>query len=187
MHPHRAIGLVPTTGRGSLPFALLDGEPLVALASWALEEAGVELVEYHVDLARLDDRRRPLVVHDPLCPMTPVEFLKQALTTAVTDDVVVVGVQPVTDTIKTVVDGVVGDTVDREGLWLLASPVVLPASLVETLPAWPDTDDAVALVTDLRRRATVRFLEAPVLARRVEDESAVVLLEALAAQAARSA
>lgn len=181
------MGIVPTTGRASLPFTLLDGEPLVALASWALEEAGVELVEYHVDLARLADRQRPLVVHDPLCPLTPVEFLQQALAIAVSDDVVVVGVQPVTDTIKTVADGVVGDTVDRDGLWVVVSPVVLPASLVETLDAWPDTDDLAALVTRLRGSGPVRFLEAPVLARRVEDGSAVVLLEALAAQAARSA
>lgn len=181
------MGLVPTTGRASLPFTLLDGEPLVALASWALEEAGVELVEYHVDLARLSDRHRPLVVHDPLCPLTPVEFLQQALAIAVTDDVVVVGVQPVTDTIKTVAHGVVGDTVDRDGLWTVVSPVVLPASVVETLDAWPDTDDLAALVTRLRSSAPVRFLEAPVLAHRVEDESAVVLLEALAAEVTRPA
>ncbi len=176
------MGVVPTTGRGSLPFALLDGEPLVALASRALEEAEVELVEYHVELGRLADRRRPLVVHDPLCPLTPVAFLQRALAVAVEEDTVVVGVQPVTDTIKTVSGGVVGDTVDRDTLWAVTSPVVLPASAVETLPDWPDTDDLAGLVTGLRAEAPVRFLESPVLARRVEDESAVVLLEALAAQ-----
>lgn len=176
----RPMGLVPTTGRGSLPFTLLAGEPLVALASWAMEEAGVALVEYHVELGRLEDRHRPLVLHDPLCPLTPASFLQQALTIAVSEDVVVVGVHPVTDTIKVVRDGVVGDTVDRESLWNVTSPVVLPASVVERLQAWPDADDLAALVVRLQTEGPVRFVEAPPLGRRVDDESSVVLLEALA-------
>jgi 2-C-methyl-D-erythritol 4-phosphate cytidylyltransferase len=174
-----AMGQVPTTGRGSMPFAMLDGEPLVALASFTLEDAGVELVDFNVDLADLPDRDRPLVVHDPLCPRTPVAFLREALALAVDDDVVVVGVQPVTDTIKSVRGDVVGETVDREGLWTVASPVVLPASVVAHLDRWPDADDFVDLVTRLRERFAVRFLEAPALARRVGDESDLALLEAL--------
>jgi len=176
-----AMGQVPTTGRGSMPFAMLDGEPLVALASFALEDSGVELVDFHVDLADVRDQHRPLVIHDPLCPLTPIAFLREALATAVAEDVVVVGVQPVTDTIKTVEAGVVGGTVDREGLWAVTSPVVLPADVVAELDAWPDADDFTALVSWLRQRFEVRFLEAPVLGRRVEDESSVALLEALAA------
>ena len=176
-----AMGQVPTTGRGSMPFAMLDGEPLVALASFALEDSGVELVDFHVDLADVRDQHRPLVIHDPLCPLTPIAFLREALATAVAEDVVVVGVQPVTDTIKTVEAGVVGGTVDREGLWAVTSPVVLPAGVVAELHAWPDADDFTALVSWLRQRFEVRFLEAPVLGRRVEDESSVALLEALAA------
>jgi 2-C-methyl-D-erythritol 4-phosphate cytidylyltransferase len=95
--------------------------------------------------------------------------------------VVVVGVQPVTDTIKSVHAGVVGETVDREGLWTVTSPVVLPPDVVAELDDWPDADDFTQLVGWLRERFEVRFLEAPALGRRVEDESAVALLEALAA------
>lgn len=175
------MGQVPTTGRGAMPFAMLDGEPLVALASFALEDSGVELVDFNVHLADVRDQHRPLVLHDPLCPLTPIAFLREALATAVADDVVVVGVQPVTDTIKTVEEGVVGGTVDREGLWAVTSPVVLPADVVAELDAWPDADDFTALVSWLRQRFEVRFLEAPALGRRVEDESSVALLEALAA------
>ncbi|HET7532102.1 MAG TPA: 2-C-methyl-D-erythritol 4-phosphate cytidylyltransferase [Nocardioidaceae bacterium] len=179
--PPVAMGQVPTTGRGAMPFAMLDGEPLVALASFALEDSGVELVDFNVHLADVRDQHRPLVLHDPLCPLTPIAFLREALATAVADDVVVVGVQPVTDTIKTVEEGVVGGTVDREGLWAVTSPVVLPADVVAELDAWPDADDFTALVSWLRQRFEVRFLEAPALGRRVEDESSVALLEALAA------
>lgn len=179
------MGQVPTTGRGSMPFALLDGEPLVALASFALEDAGVELVEFHVELVRLRDRDRPLVVHDPLCPLTPAGFIREAVELAVDADVAVVGVHPVTDTIKRVDHGVVGDTVDREELWTVTSPVVLPASVVVRLDGWPDADDFAVLVARLRETAEVRFLEAPPLGRRVDDESSLVLLGALAAEQAR--
>jgi hypothetical protein len=174
------MGQVPTTGRGAMPFALLDGEPLVSLATMALERAGVEPVDFNLELADARGSGRALVVHDPLCPLTPAGFLREALETAVDLDVVVVGVQPVTDTIKRVSDGVVGQTVDREGLWALASPVVLPPSVVAELDGWPDCDDLPTLVTRLRERYEVRFAEAPTLARRVEDESALQLLEALA-------
>lgn len=177
----RPLGQVPTTGRGSLPFATLDGEPLVALASFALEDAGVELLDFTTAFAAVRDAERPLVLHDPLCPLTPIPFLRKAIALALTDDVVVVGVQPVTDTIKTAPGGVVGETIDREELWTVTSPVVLPAAVVAELDDWPDTDDFPALVTQLRERAEVRFVESPALARRVEDETSLKLLEALAA------
>lgn len=166
-----------------MPFALLDAEPLVVLASHALQDAGVELVDFIVDIAELRDDGRPLVLHDPLCPLTPAGFIEEAVETAVNEDVVVVGVQAVTDTIKSVAGGRVGETVDREGLWTVTSPVVLPAGVVAELDTWPD-DDFASLVTRLRETHDVRFLEAPTLGRRVEDESSLKLLEALAAEGA---
>ena len=183
-HDVPPMGWVPTTGRGSLPFATLDGEPLVALASFALEDSGAELVDFDAELSEVGGGR-PLVLHDPLCPLTPISFLRRAVEVAQDEDVVVVGVQPVTDTIKATAAGVVGATVDREGLWSVTSPVVLPASLVDGLDEWPDADDFAALVERLRDRAQVRFLEAPALGRRVEDESAIALLEALAVEEGR--
>lgn len=178
------LGYVPTTGRGSLPYATIDGEPLVALASFALEDAGAVMVDFDVPFDRVRDLGRPLVVHDPLCPLTPIPFLHRAFEVADSEDVVVVGVLPVTDTIKTATGDVVGETVDRESLWLLASPVVLPPKALAGLDDWSDFDDLAGLVTRLRAAGEVRLLEAPALARRVDDPSSVVLLEALAAEAA---
>jgi len=40
-----ALGVVVEADRGSLPFALLPGESLVACAAWAMGEAGVQLVD----------------------------------------------------------------------------------------------------------------------------------------------
>ena len=177
-----ASGHVPTTGRGSLPFASVHGEPLVVVASWALEEAGVDLVDFTASWQEVQASGRPLVVHDPLCPLTPVGFLREAIATAVRHDEVVVAVRPVTDTVKTLRPGaVLGSTVDREQLWTVTSPVVLPASVVAALEDWPDVEDPAALVTTLRDRFGVRFLEAPAAGARVQDESAIALLEALEA------
>lgn len=179
-HPDgtRAVGQVPVTGRGSLPFALLDGEALVAVASWTLEAAGVELLDFDVSWDAVRRLGRPLVIHDPLCPLTPPGFLREAVAAAT--DAVVVGAQPVRDT-NSVHEGAVGETVDREALWAVTSPIVLPASVVAQLDDWPDTDDVTVLVARLCERFPVSFLEAPALGRRVEDESAVALLADLAA------
>ena len=40
-----AFGVVVERERGSLPFALLHGEPLVAWAAWAMGEAGIQLLD----------------------------------------------------------------------------------------------------------------------------------------------
>lgn len=178
--PHPALGQIPTGGRGSMPFALVHGESLVAVAAWATGEAGIDLLDFNVSWADVQVLERPVVLHDPLCPLTPVGFLREAVQRAVDDEVVVVGVHPVTDTIKRVQDGVVGGTVDREGLWSVTSPVVLPATVVAALDAWPDADDFVALVGALRERFPVELVTAPALGRRVEDESSLALLEAFA-------
>src|SRR5436190_17000256 len=97
MHP---LGIVPTDGRGSLPYALVHGESLVAAASWALTTAGAELFDYGVSFAAVRDTGQMLVVHDPLCPLTPVAFLEEAIAASVATGAVVVGVRPVTDTVK---------------------------------------------------------------------------------------
>ena len=174
----RPVGIVPVEGRGSLPFALLDGEPLVAVASWALGEAGVELLDFTAAWVDVQARAAAVVVHDPLCPGTPSEFLARAVEAA--DGTVVVGVRPVTDTVKHVEDGVVGETVDRDGLFLVASPVVLPPAVVASLPELPALEDLAALVAQLRVDREITYLEAPPEARRVADESDLLLLQNLA-------
>lgn len=184
-----ALGIVPIEGRGSLPFALVHGESLVAAASWALSSAGVDLFDYNVPLATLHDTGRPLVVHDPLCPLTPVEFLQTAIEESQRTGAVVVGVRPVTDTIKEYAapspgsqeeHGRLGATVDRESMICVASPVVLPAAVLATLEELP-VGDLAELVAVLVRRFPVRHLPAPALARRVTDTEDVRVLNALSA------
>jgi 2-C-methyl-D-erythritol 4-phosphate cytidylyltransferase len=157
----------------------VHGEPLVACAAWALGEAGVTLVDAGTPWSSLVVAEEPVVLHDPLCPMTPPELIAACVAAAV-DGSVVVGVRPVTDTVKQVEDGCLGGTVDRDALVQVVSPVVLPPGVVAGLDGLPTTDLA-ALVAELAERHAVTTLEAPPSARRVADEDDLRLLEALTA------
>ena len=139
-------------------------EPLARRVAW--------LAEVVADLGL------PLVLHDPLCPMTPPDFLASCTRVAVGRDTVVVGVRPVTDTVKRVTDERLGETVDRDGLAAVCSPVVLPPKVVADLTGLPATD-FVELVGWLRERYDVALVDAPPAARRVASEEDLRVLEAL--------
>jgi 2-C-methyl-D-erythritol 4-phosphate cytidylyltransferase len=175
-----ALGTIVDEGRGSLPYALIHGESLVAAASWALGEAGVTAVDLGAAWAGLVDSEEPFVLHDPLCPMTPPAFIAACVARAVERGCVVVGVRPVTDTVKVVADGVVGETVDRDLLVGVVSPVVLPPSVVAAVEGLPSID-FVELVDALRRRYPIELVEAPPTARRIGSQDDLRLLEALTA------
>lgn len=175
---NQSLGTVLEQDRGNLPFALIHGEALVAAAAWALGEAGVTPVDTGTPWAALVTAGEPVVLHDPLCPMTPPDFIAACVDRAVERGCVVVGVRPVTDTVKVVDGGVVGETVDRDRLVVVASPVVLPPTVVAALDALPSAD-FVALVDQLRRDYPVEMVEAPPAARRVGSEEDVRVLEAL--------
>lgn len=176
--PEPALGVVLDADRGALPYTLVHGEALVACAAWALGEAGVLLVDLGTPWSAVQEAEEPVVLHDALCPMTPPAFVAECVARAVAEGAVVVGVRPVTDTVKHLDGGFVGATVDRAGLLALASPVVLPAAVVGALADWPGTD-LVAVVADLAARFGVTTLEAPASARRVADADDVAVLEAL--------
>ena len=176
--PVPALGAVVEQDRGSLPFALIHGEALVACAAWALGDSGVTPVDLGTEWEGLIDSGEPFVLHDVLCPMTPAWFIASCVATAVERGAVVVGVRPVTDTVKEVADDEVGATVDRAGLVSVASPIVLPAAVVAALDGLPSLDFAT-LVAALRERFPVELVEAPPGARRVASVEDVRVLEAL--------
>jgi len=173
-----ALGMVVDQDRGSLPYSLIHGESLIACAAWGLGDAGVTPIDFSTAWAGVVDAGEPFVVHDTLCPMTPASFIASCLATAVSSDTVVVAFRPVTDTVKQIVDGFVGATFDRSTLRQVASPIVLPASVVlalDELPSW----DFTALVAALDGRFPITWVEAPPSARRVASADDVRLLEAL--------
>ena len=181
----RPLGMVPLDGRGSLPYALVHGESLVAAASWALSTAEVDLFDFNVAFAQVRDAGRMLVVHDPLCPLTPSGFLAEAVAEAQRSGAVVVGVRPVTDTVKEYDGTELGGTVDRDSLVCVTSPVVLPVAVVAALDELPgiETGDLATLVERLAERFPVRHLEAPPLGRRIVDEGDLEVLAALSESA----
>lgn len=172
-----ALGVVPDEGRGSLPFALVYGEPLIAAATFAVEAADITVVDPRTEWSAVVDTGLPLVIHDPLCPLTPSPFLGEAVAVALENDEVVVGVRVVTDTIKVDLGERLGQTVDRSGLREVTSPIVLPARVVAELSELP-TGDFAAIVAALQRFG-VREIVAPAMSRRVRTVADIRVLEAL--------
>ena len=123
-----------------------------------------------------------LLVLDPMCPLLPPSTVRECLT-VLTPDSVVVGLRPVTDTIKEVRSGQVVGTVDRDRLAALASPLVVGAGLLDPLaaafPRAGDLADSGALLEFLAARATVTEVQVPSLARRISDVDDIALLECL--------
>ncbi|UDY24184.1 2-C-methyl-D-erythritol 4-phosphate cytidylyltransferase [Nocardioides sp. Kera G14] len=176
------LGAVIETDRGSLPFSLIHGESLIACAAWALGDAGVQLVDFATSWAALSEADEPLVLHDVLCPMTPAWFIATAAAQSASSGSVVVGVRPVTDTVKSLSEGMVGQTIDRDGLWQVTSPLVLPPEVVEAIGEGLPTTDFAELVGHLSFAGfTVETVEAPPEGRRVATPDDVRLLEALTA------
>jgi len=185
---------VPTAGRGSLPFALIHGESLVASATWALEAAEVILLGHGATLAWVAERGEALVLHDPLCPLTPPDFIAQCVAEALADDVVVLGARPVTDTVKVLSGQVIGGTIDREDLLTITSPVVIPPGRISDLlgpgaEPGPEMElDSIRFVDLVAKLAAdpdgVRFREAPALGARVHDLADLKMLEGLSQLAA---
>ncbi len=192
-------GVLSLLGHASLGFETLHGEPLFVHALRALADAlGGEplVVVRRPDVARVaaDVTRtglaarvvaeedwweaagasHHLLVHDALCPLASAEFLMAVAARAGTGSVV--GFRPVTDTVKTAVDGAIQGTIDRESLAAVTSPVLVA---VDTLDAEPPLADFARLVGWLRERGPVDLVAAPAIARRVDDESAVNLLESI--------
>lgn len=173
-----ALGWVPLEGRGSLPFTLVHGESLVAAASWAVGEAGIQLIDASVAYDAVQRAGRPLLLHDPLCPLAPAGFLADAVALAQVAGRVVVGFRPVTDTVKRTEGEDLAETVDRAALRAVASPIVVPARVLAT---WDhlDTSDFAALVAALAHSEEIEWLQAPAIARRIGSREDVVVLEAL--------
>ncbi len=142
-------------------------------------ESGVDLVDASVTWEGFVDAGQDVVLHDALCPMTPPAFIGACLEQARASGDVVVGFRPVTATVKVVADDRVGETLDRDDLRAITSPLVLPAQVVAQLERWPDTDLARAVADLAAAGHRVCLLEAPSEGRRVSSVEDVLLLDAL--------
>lgn len=174
----QVLGWVPLEGRGSLPFALVHGESLVAAASWAVGESGVRLYDASVTFDQVRAAGLPLLLHDPLCPLAPADMLAEAAALCLRTGTVVVGYRPVTDTVKRRDGDLLGTTVDRSGLRAIATPVVIPAAVLARLDGLAAADFP-ALVAQLALLGEISWIEVPPLARRILGTDDLRVLEAL--------
>lgn len=176
------VGMLMDEDRGTLPYALIHGEALIACAAWAMGEAGVLPADTGIswDEVRehVEETGATLVLHDPLCPMTPAGFISTCVDQAHHSRAVVVGVRPVTDTVKTVEDGFLGETLERDNLRTVVSPIVIPSTVVLAMPSLPTTqfDELVPL---LREHFPVALVPAPPQARRISSADDIRILEEL--------
>ena len=148
-------------------------------AAWALGDSDVDLVDAGVGWEAFVEAERDLVLHDALCPMTPPAFITACLDRARATGRAVVGVRPVTDTVKVVADDRVGRTLDRSSLLAVTSPLVVPAAVVAQLAQRPSGDLATAVADLAASGHVVETLEAPPEGRRVSTLEDVRLLDAL--------
>ena len=206
------LGVVPMVGRERLSGLLLAGEPLFVHAARTLaslpcmhtlliaEDGWRDAASASLALARLPDVEvvgssgvenyaRALggddvvVVHDPLCPLTPLAWVRSLVDRAGSGEILV-AVLPVVDTLKTTREGVVTGTVDRTGLHVVSSPTVFPARLLIEEPELTGFLGApAALVNRLRAQHDVDLVPAPGVTRRADDSSAVEVLAAVEALA----
>jgi 2-C-methyl-D-erythritol 4-phosphate cytidylyltransferase len=124
----------------------------------------------------------PVLVHDPLCPLTPPEFLRSVVAAgAGAAPRPTMAFRPVTDTVKIADDSRIRGTVDRDTLAALSSPALLTRGLLERARAAgsgrPPLHEVTALLAWMRRHGEVELVRAPSMARRVDDESAVLVLQ----------
>ena len=124
-----------------------------------------------------------LLVHDALCPLTTAQFLRDVHErVAGRPGCSIMSFRPVTDTTKTVVAEQISGTFDRQRLAALMSPAVVPASLLAgaiSANRMPPFSDFGELATWLRGMGDLELVPAPSSALRVDDSSAVNLLECL--------
>jgi 2-C-methyl-D-erythritol 4-phosphate cytidylyltransferase len=184
-----------------MSFALtdLDNEPLLRRAMSAAVAAGLNPVVVTDDLgavrAALRDGLRdgeslvavddlpatlpssgPVLVHDPLCPCTPPDFLESMAVFGVRG-VTAVAVLPVTDTVKLVDGDTVRTTIDRSAVTILASPLAVSARLV--VDAIDALLDLPGLVRRIGLRTRMQLVPAPLTSARVTGPSELDLLAAV--------
>jgi 2-C-methyl-D-erythritol 4-phosphate cytidylyltransferase len=171
--------VVPVVGRSALALAdeRLNGVRLVDLAVSVSSAAAARVLvvsgETHDFFGQIAPFERVLI-HDLLCPLTPPEFLREM---AVSEPAAAAAVTPVTDTLKAMDGDLVAHTVDRDSLYVVASPVVVDRDVLARVPDVVEAlSDAAVLVQRLRSLADVALTPAPFLARRIVDAAELRVL-----------
>jgi 2-C-methyl-D-erythritol 4-phosphate cytidylyltransferase len=199
------LGVVPLVERGPLVFARFRGRALFLSAVDALSAAGaepimvlvgpgdlsraehelaaypaVELVEGPAEHTRVADAAsasQVAVIHDPLCPLVSAPALRRMLRSR-EPATVTLCVLALVDSVKAVREGFVEESLDRDSLRVLSSPLIMPADLLREVPDLGATlSRPTALAEWLDGRSAVHLALAPLMSQRAEDLSSLAVLE----------
>jgi hypothetical protein len=181
------LGIVPAVGRGNLVHHRLGTHTLLERAFDLLTRLtpAVVAVSDAADAIALRQRLSEFsraVIHDPLCPLVPEPFARRLLADHSRAGQPTVAVRPVIDTIKAAPGGVVAQTVDRDWLRVVSSPIVVSTrDLLSADDLAAALADPAKLVAHLQAVSTPHFVTAPAGARRIEDLSGLRLTAAVEA------
>ncbi|HSS68294.1 MAG TPA: 2-C-methyl-D-erythritol 4-phosphate cytidylyltransferase [Nocardioidaceae bacterium] len=108
-----------------------------------------------------------VLIHDLACPTTPASFLREI---ASADGQAVAAVSQLTDTVKVMDAGRVAQTIERDRVVVVASPVVADRDVITQVPRVLDALRDLAVLVELLRAITaVALRPAPAEGRRVSD------------------
>ncbi len=179
--PDRADGVRTALGRAGIPWARVAGiapgvGPTLVQALDQLPKVTGPAAGHEVGV---------VLLHDPRCPLVPASCLHEVLQRAQAEpEALHAAARPVTDTVKSLDDGAVRATIDRDALRALASPLAIPVRLLRRLLAGGALAGCVepgdVLDLALAAGAPVRWVAAPSLARRIADAAEVGVLESFA-------
>jgi 2-C-methyl-D-erythritol 4-phosphate cytidylyltransferase len=182
------LGIVPAVGRGDLVHERLGSQTLLdrAVDMLSMLASAVAVVAEAADADSLSARLGGFdraIIHDPLCPLVSERFARRLLAEhRAQGGRPIVAVRPVIDTIKAAPGGVVAQTVDRDGLRVVVSPIVVSArDLLSANELGASLTDPSVLVARLRAVSTPDLVTAPAAVRRVEDRSGLRLVAAIEA------
>jgi 2-C-methyl-D-erythritol 4-phosphate cytidylyltransferase len=199
------LGVVPLVDRGPIVFARFRGRALFLSAVDALSAAGaepimvlvgpgdlsraehelaaypaVELVECPAEHTRVVDvasASQMAVIHDPLCPLVSAPSLRRILRSWEPATVTLCGL-PLVDSVKAVREGFVEESLDRDSLRVLSSPVIMPPDLLREVPDLGATLSRPTALTEwLDGRSAVHVALAPPMSQRAEDISSLAVVE----------
>jgi 2-C-methyl-D-erythritol 4-phosphate cytidylyltransferase len=137
--------------------AILLAEELACSKVHACVAGGATRTEsVRAGVAEVADDALVILVHDAARPLLPEDVIERVLAPLADGwDGVVPGLA-VADTLKRVVDGVVSDTVDRDGLYAVQTPQAFPADVLRRAVARDaDATDCAGLVQAAGGRVTV--------------------------------
>lgn len=148
--------------------AILLAEELGASKVAAVVTGGIQsrAESVRIGVAEVPENAGAIVVHDAARPLLPEAVIERVLAPLADDDGAVPGL-PIADTVKRAPEGLIVETVSREGLYTVQTPQAFRAGVFrEALAAWPGNETDCAAYVE-RAGGRVRIVEGDPVLRKI--------------------